>query len=64
MVILRATSILEGQKKDKWMMCSITPKPDMSILSLHWTIFAGLDMKQVVTLAQYHVNVNLLSDLC
>jgi hypothetical protein len=24
MVILRATSILEGQKEDKWMMCSIT----------------------------------------
>jgi hypothetical protein len=24
MVILRATSILGGQKEDKWMMCSIT----------------------------------------
>jgi len=26
MVILRATSNLEGQKEDKGMMCSITPK--------------------------------------
>jgi len=28
MVILRATSILEGQKEDKWMICSITHKYD------------------------------------
>jgi hypothetical protein len=25
MVILRAASILGGQKEDKWMICSITP---------------------------------------
>jgi hypothetical protein len=31
MVILRATSILGGQKEDKWMMCSITLKINMVV---------------------------------
>jgi hypothetical protein len=32
MVILRATSILGGQKEDKGMMCSITPKSNNDLL--------------------------------
>jgi hypothetical protein len=39
MVILRAISILEGQKEDKGMMCSITLENDYMLHIIHLSSF-------------------------
>jgi hypothetical protein len=57
MVILRATSILRGQKEDKGMMCSITPV----IKYILWNLLCS---KQVSDHSYLYYNLTLNHFLC